>query len=445
MALEKSPHGIDSNNKIYRKAIFQVVGIAFLIACGILGVFYFLTTQIYETEMEQTEASLIQLVTIAKSSIEPIAREVESGSLTVEQGQNMARNIVRRMVYQDTYGANYIFMSSYEGIMLVQPFSSSLEGSNQLDLQDVNGKYIIRSLIEAAKTKPSGSFVTYYYPPPRSTTPEQKISYVIGVPEINAYIGAGIYPSQAYKQQRILLIILGSITVLLLGLLATLTVQTLNKVRMTADSLLKQKKAEENLSTVFNSTHDAILIHDRFGKIIAANPAMLKMYRINRDDLTSLSVRDISAEDSKQSFLLEDLWIRVNQGENLLFEWLSIRPHDKTAFEVEVSLSLISWNEESHFLAVIRDVTDRNKIQADLEKNEWLLEHAQSLAHIGHFYYELATNQLTWSKELFHIYGLEPQAEPPTDISFPQMTIGRNIHADGLGNNPDPGRRIATE
>ena len=40
------------------------------------------------------------------------------------------------MVYKNQYGDNYIFMSAFDGTMLVQPFEPIKELSNQLDLKD---------------------------------------------------------------------------------------------------------------------------------------------------------------------------------------------------------------------------------------------------------------------------------------------------------------------
>ncbi len=425
-----SSRTIADTQTIYRKAILQIIVVASLIAIGILAVFYLLTRQIIQTEELQTKTALIQLVTIAKTSIDPILARVKDGSITVEQGQMESRAIIRRMVYQDSYGANYIFMSTYDGIMLVQPFSPELEGSNQINLTDIYGKYIIQSLIKSAELYPSGGFVDYYFPPPNSTKAEQKISYVVGLPEINAYIGAGIYPSQSYRQQQSQLVILGVISVLLLGLLSILTVQSVNRIKDYSDSILKQKKAEQNLSTVFNSTHDAILVHDQVGKIIAANVSTLQMYHLTLDQLTGMTIMDISAPDSEQRYVLEDIWCQVLAGKNLMIEWISIRPDDKVRMTVEATLSRIVWNDNQNILAVFRDITDRIKIQADIEKNEWLLEYAQSLSHIGHFYYDVSTRQITWSKELFHIFGLEPQTDPPSNVLPPLNSIS-GVEVDG--------------
>ncbi|HYF70431.1 MAG TPA: PAS domain-containing protein [Ohtaekwangia sp.] len=42
-----------------------------------------------------------------------------------------------------------------------------------------------------------------------------------------------------------------------------------------------------------------------------------------------------------------------------------------------------------------------------LEESQRLFEQAQSITHIGNYYYKFSTKQLTWTDELYRIYGLE--------------------------------------
>src|SRR5688572_30911548 len=46
-------------------------------------------------------------------------------------------------------------------------------------------------------------------------------------------------------------------------------------------------------------------------------------------------------------------------------------------------------------------------VTARLERQ---LEAAQQITHIGSWEWDLATNVVTWSDELYRIYGLEPQS-----------------------------------
>ena len=72
----------------------------------------------------------------------------------------------------------------------------------------------------------------------------------------------------------------------------------------------------------------------------------------------------------------------------------------------------------------IQDITDRKcteealqEISRNLLESKTRLEEAQRVAHVGHYYWNLVTNRVTWSDELYRIYGLSPQ-EGPTDMAI---------------------------
>ena len=76
-------------------------------------------------------------------------------------------------------GEAYVFVLDTEGNMLLHP-DPALEGRNDLELTDVNGKPIIRGLIAAATTlpdKPEGWY-HYQWPVPDGLLPRWKSTYV---------------------------------------------------------------------------------------------------------------------------------------------------------------------------------------------------------------------------------------------------------------------------
>lgn len=91
----------------------------------------------------------------------------------------------------------YIFVLDPEGNMRVHP-DPALEGKNELDLKDINGKPIIRGLIDAAMSlpgKPEGWY-HYQWPVPGGLLPRWKSSYVrlATAPSGNRYVvGSGTY------------------------------------------------------------------------------------------------------------------------------------------------------------------------------------------------------------------------------------------------------------
>ncbi|MHB8874286.1 MAG: cache domain-containing protein [Myxococcaceae bacterium] len=91
----------------------------------------------------------------------------------------------------------YIFVLDPSGNMLVHP-DQTMEGKNELDLKDVNGKPIIRGLIDAATAlpgKPEGWY-HYQWPVPGGLLPQWKSSYVrlVTTPSGKRYVvGSGLY------------------------------------------------------------------------------------------------------------------------------------------------------------------------------------------------------------------------------------------------------------
>ncbi len=94
-------------------------------------------------------------------------------------------------------GEGYVFVLDLEGNMRVHP-DPILEGSNQLELCDVNGKRIIQGLIGVtlASNEKREGWYHYLWPVPGSLLPRWKSSYVkrVETPSGKSYVvGAGIY------------------------------------------------------------------------------------------------------------------------------------------------------------------------------------------------------------------------------------------------------------
>ena len=94
-------------------------------------------------------------------------------------------------------GDSYVFVLDPDGNMLVHP-DPALQGTNQLGLKDINGKPIIRGLLDAAlatAAKPQGWY-HYEWPVPGEFQPRWKSSYVRSVTVASGkryVVGAGMY------------------------------------------------------------------------------------------------------------------------------------------------------------------------------------------------------------------------------------------------------------
>jgi len=84
------------------------------------------------------------------------------------------------------------------------------------------------------------------------------------------------------------------------------------------------------------------------------------------------------------------------------------------------------------YMGVVTDVTERKRAEEErqalslnLQESKARLEEAQRVAHMGHYYWDLIANRVTWSDELYRIYGLTP-LEGPIDMAM----VSEMIHPD---------------
>lgn len=100
-------------------------------------------------------------------------------------------------------GESYIFVLDLQDNMLVHP-DPSMEGQNEIDLKDVNGKPVIRGLLEAVTTSPNKMDGWYHYqwPVPDGLLPRWKSSYakLVKAPSGKSYVVAsGVYNDRMEK------------------------------------------------------------------------------------------------------------------------------------------------------------------------------------------------------------------------------------------------------
>lgn len=77
----------------------------------------------------------------------------------------------------------------------------------------------------------------------------------------------------------------------------------------------------------------------------------------------------------------------------------------------------------------VMDVTDKHKFISELRESEALSKLSQALTHIGNWSWDMNTNLVSWSDEMYRIYGLEPQSEQITFERFLSL-----IHPDDREN-----------
>ncbi|MEG4324499.1 PAS domain S-box protein, partial [Microcoleus sp. herbarium5] len=115
---------------------------------------------------------------------------------------------------------------------------------------------------------------------------------------------------------------------------------------------------------------------------------------------------------------LESYIASVNEAvENLSlwhYEGRLVKPDGEIRWWQGDSMPTRSENGEIVFCGVLFDITDRKVAETAIRESQRQLKEAQRVAHVGNWEFYPATNTVTWSEELFRIYGLEPAAAAPS-------------------------------
>src|SRR3984957_19938213 len=110
----------------------------------------------------------------------------------------------------------------------------------------------------------------------------------------------------------------------------------------------------------------------------------------------------------------------IRSGTRADFEHRLIRPDG----EVRIVHSLGDLKKDSggrpyQMFGTTQDITERKRVEEEretlsnaLQQSNARLEEAQRVAHIGHYEWKLLENRVTWSDELYRIYGLPPRKDP---------------------------------
>jgi PAS domain S-box-containing protein len=134
-------------------------------------------------------------------------------------------------------------------------------------------------------------------------------------------------------------------------------------------SFIDPTEALRRYELLASNSRDIILfIHNASGRILEANLAAVQAYGYTHAELQELTIRDLRAPMTQKQ--IADQMNRANT-DGLLFETVHQRK-DGTTFPVEVSSRGALIAGEPTLLSVIRDISERKRVESELRKNEAL-------------------------------------------------------------------------
>jgi PAS domain S-box-containing protein/putative nucleotidyltransferase with HDIG domain len=179
------------------------------------------------------------------------------------------------------------------------------------------------------------------------------------------------------------------------------------------------KESEVRYRMLSDLSKEGVAIHYK-GIILDCNKAFCNIFGYGAGELIGTNVIPKVFTPESQEKALSN----IKAGYTGSYIYRGIKK-DGTLSWVEVESRNMIYNNQKVRQTTLHDVTERKEAKERLQKSETNLIEAQHMAHIGSWELDLVSNTLTWSDEVYRIFGLEPQQFDATYEAFLD-----NIHPD---------------
>lgn len=185
----------------------------------------------------------------------------------------------------------------------------------------------------------------------------------------------------------------------------------------TLTDITKLKEAEKALRSseirfrsVWENSAEGMRLTDKNGIIIAVNKAFCSLVEMKAQDLVEQPLTVTYSGEKNKGSMLRNYQMRFYERnfpahleqKLILFSGKTVYLDGTNTFvDIEFSNALL--------LSVFRDVTERKLSEQMLKKSKLMMNHAEEIAHLGSWEWDLETDKLNCSSELYQIYGLQQE------------------------------------
>jgi len=181
------------------------------------------------------------------------------------------------------------------------------------------------------------------------------------------------------------------------------------------ESLVLAHTSERNYREIFNTSSDAIFIHDAAtGAVLDVNDRMLEIFGFDREELeaTSFASPLIGTPPYTLEHAQAQMKKAVEEGPQM-FEWMARRKNGEH-FWVEVALRPTEIGGKERILAVVRDINTRKIMEEQLHQSEKLQAVGTLAGGVAHDFNNQLTGIIGWTELIQDRIGDDPDLNTAT-------------------------------
>jgi PAS domain S-box-containing protein len=158
-------------------------------------------------------------------------------------------------------------------------------------------------------------------------------------------------------------------------------------------SYVSKENTEQFLRTLVEQSADGMMVIDTEGVVRFANPAAKEMFEAQAPELVGHPLSTLPIDE---------------KGEITL-------PSVTGQRTIEARVTDITWQGQAAQLAILRDVTERVTIKAELREEQRLLRETNEIARLGGWAMDIETGDVWWSEAARMIHDVPEDYEPKFD------------------------------
>jgi PAS domain S-box-containing protein len=177
----------------------------------------------------------------------------------------------------------------------------------------------------------------------------------------------------------------------------------------------KLKETRELINQIADATPNVLYVFDtRYKKIVYVNKAITEVLGYTPEEVRDMSPLKIKSLIHTKNQINIENWIDLfsEQAKDQILEsecrflnkngdWRWMNKRETVFRREEDGLPIL-------ILGIVQDITEQKKAQEKVRKSKSLLLEAQELACLGNWEWDLVTNDITFSDELYKMLGFDP-------------------------------------
>jgi PAS domain S-box-containing protein len=192
---------------------------------------------------------------------------------------------------------------------------------------------------------------------------------------------------------------------------------------------MELKRSEVRKAAIVDSALDCIVTIDHEGCITEFNPAAEHTFGYPREEVLGKHLPDViippSLREKHQQGFARYLATGEAQVLGKRIEMTAVRA-DGSEFPVELAVTRIPLEGPPSFTGHLRDITERKRAEQELRRSQAFLAEAQHLSRTGSFSWRVATDEITWSEQLYRMFQIDRDAQVTFEL------ICTRIHPEDL-------------